>query len=777
MEHGGSVLLEIPEEWERNELAQAGSKGSVGASRSYIALLGFGALLSLLVALQGLIVFLSGNYGQGIGDAIPSVFEELGFIAWMVLAPFSGILALACTLAVLKHSPEFKALKFSWLGLLVVLMVAAFAISTYLARDLLQCGVFFCSNDQPPYVNDIKGLWVSLALGWLVLSIVLGITFVVTAFVLERPGTEQKLRPLTSRLRRNQMRRRFAASCLALFIIPFCVLITGLLPNQYPNLQLSGLPSYMASEVKSSDHVWMQTLNIRLSSNVVLKLYPDVLMFYAFLEVLAVASILAATLPAFKRWLGKHGVGNFSIGECCVLLLFLVLMAFWLFYWLFEHGYVGDTRDYKWATGSKENLARTFGQVAVLLMSVTLLPATKNSIWLQALGISWEKSMWVHRCVGKACIVGMLAHVIGFWTVWGSLGVLWHDILAIPAFYPWNPASTVEYKPKVAVGDDWTIPMMEIIGYPAILAMGLPWLRRRANYKIFKYFHYVFLALIPATLLHATSGWYYMLGGVAFWLVDLAIRFTTTARPTKVLSLTPHDAEGGVTELCFEKAFEEPGGYCFVNVPAISAFDWHPFSLSSSPLDGVAQMCIKNMGPGTFTGKLYELAKVHDEASSLVLNIDGPYGPSLDPSDYSAIVLLAGGIGITGMHSTFRMLSQLAERGELPETVKLVRLIWTGRSMALFRVFLEALAQFSQPGRFEVVLYLTSGDTECPPAEAVRILPGRPSFDAIFDELEHFKEKGPVLVKSCGPAPMILASQKAAHGRKHIHYESELFVL
>eukprot|EP00746_Dinoflagellata_sp_MGD_P125978 gnl/MRDRNA2_/MRDRNA2_60900_c0_seq1.p1 gnl/MRDRNA2_/MRDRNA2_60900_c0~~gnl/MRDRNA2_/MRDRNA2_60900_c0_seq1.p1 ORF type:complete len:829 (-),score=87.29 gnl/MRDRNA2_/MRDRNA2_60900_c0_seq1:59-2200(-) len=713
----------------------------------------------------------------------------------MVLAPCSGILSLTTTLALVKHFPENKTLNLSWLCLLFLVMVGAFVGAAFFGREILQCGVVFCANHEleEGISTDPNGVFGSLGLGWLVLSTILGVTFVMTMIVVARPATIRKPQLLTSRLKLSQMRRVSAASCLAFFIIPICVLLTGLLPNKFKMFNLSGISAYMASEVKGAevDQAWMRTLNVPLSNDVVLKLYPDTMLFYAFLEVLAVVSIFSALLPVFKKWLGKHGVGNFSIGECGVLLLFAALLSLWFFYWTHEHLYEGGV----W-TGSKEQIARAFGQTAVLFMSLTLLPATKNSLWLEALGISWEKSLWVHRWMGRACLIAMLGHVIGFWINWGSLGVLWHDILAIPTFYPWNSKT----PPKVAVSDDWTIPMMEIIGYPSLLAMGLPWLWRRANYKIFKYFHYVFLALVPAVLLHATSGWYYMLGGVGFWLVDLAIRFITAVKPTKVLSLTAHDAEGGVTELRFEKVFQEPGQYCFVNVPAISAFDWHPFSLSSSPFDGFAQMFIKNMGPGTFTDKLYKLAKDHDEGSSLVLNVDGPYGSSLDPRGYSAILLIAGGIGITPMHSTFRMLSQLAQRQELPASLQLVRLIWIGRSMELFAILLDSLAQLNLPGKFEVVLYLTNGErtqqqlTEKSSAAVQasldakleelgdpplipQIVSGRPCFDTMFEELEHFKDHGPVLVKGCGPEPMILASQKAARRRNHIVYESELFTL
>ena len=40
----------------------------------------------------------------------------------------------------------------------------------------------------------------------------------------------------------------------------------------------------------------------------------------------------------------------------------------------------------------------------------------------------------------------------------------------------------------------------------------------------------------------------------------------------------------------------------------------------------------------------------------MTINIDGPYGIPIEPSKYSEIFLVAGGIGITPLHSTFRTL-------------------------------------------------------------------------------------------------------------------------
>ena len=96
-----------------------------------------------------------------------------------------------------------------------------------------------------------------------------------------------------------------------------------------------------------------------------------------------------------------------------------------------------------------------------------------------------------------------------------------------------------------------------------------------------------------------------------------------------------------------------------------SEFDWHPFSISSSPGDDVTTHHIKARGPLTWTGHLLSLAKQAElvgsfRASELVMHVEGPYGMSVNYQDYNAIFLVAGGIGITPLHSTFRCLHKIA---------------------------------------------------------------------------------------------------------------------
>ena len=69
---------------------------------------------------------------------------------------------------------------------------------------------------------------------------------------------------------------------------------------------------------------------------------------------------------------------------------------------------------------------------------------------------------------------------------------------------------------------------------------------------------------------------------------------------------------------------------------------------------------IKNMGPGTWTDKLYNLGMTHPN-----ITIEGPYGKitmSVDLQTSDNVILCAGGIGITPILSIFLELYVYIER-------------------------------------------------------------------------------------------------------------------
>ena len=157
-----------------------------------------------------------------------------------------------------------------------------------------------------------------------------------------------------------------------------------------------------------------------------------------------------------------------------------------------------------------------------------------------------------------------------------------------------------------------------------------------------------------------------------------------------------------------------------LNIPALSEWEWHPFSISSSPGDEVTTHHIKSRGPLSWSGQLLSLAKQAElvgafKPSELVMHVEGPYGAVVPYEDFDAIFMVAGGIGMTPLHSTFRTLHKIASnsaprysqsrsRWNFPDRV---HLLWIAPRPQIFTLFMGTLAEVDAEdldGRFSYKL-------------------------------------------------------------------------
>jgi predicted ferric reductase len=712
-----------------------------------------------------------------------TIGQILGIVAWEYLLPVPVASCFTATTIVMSNPRIVQTSKAAWMTCMFLGSTGWFAISSYLAREILSCGVVFCAGADMNGAGIGDGYGLSGFQG--LISLFASLSAMVSCIVvLTRLGNgtspvNAEPRNQAQRNRAKLSRRLIAASALAVLILPGCLLLTAMLPNNFQKFHLrdGSKPNYRLPSVMANDEVdenekanaWMTTQIWRWSDDLVFKFYPDTVLFYGCLEVIALMALVAAWVPSVARVLSKRVRGNTSIGEYAMMFMFGLLTLLWTIYWGSHHLYEAG----RFNSSTTDVVARTFGMEAVLFMSLTLFPASRNSLWLEALGIDFQKSLWAHRWLGGLSMLMIVCHFLAFWVRFAELDIF-SDVLDYQQYYPLNNGVK-------AIGDDFTIALMEFIAYPAVVLIGvLPFMRRR-NYEVFKYAHYMFMVMIPAILLHASSGWFFLLGGVAFWLVDASIRSIRAALPHKLIAISAHGAENGVTELKFELPFEEAGMYCFINVPQISAFQWHPFSIASSPFDGIAQMNIKNMGgPGTFTGDLYNLAKAGTQNGDhpITLNVDGPYGPALELENHGGLLLLAGGIGITAMHSYFRHLMHLAKLGQLPSSLQHVHLVWTSRSPDMFEMFADSLGEILATEvsslQFGVTLYVT-GKSEEELKLQMPVVKGRPSFETLYRDMQ--PTNGKLLVKLCAPEAMNASALAAAKSCEWVTFESELFVM
>jgi hypothetical protein len=131
----------------------------------------------------------------------------------------------------------------------------------------------------------------------------------------------------------------------------------------------------------------------------------------------------------------------------------------------------------------------------------------------------------------------------------------------------------------------------------------------------------------------------------------------------------------------------EFGKYYFINIPAISLFEWHPFSVSEYVAEKEISFHIKSLGGNTWTGKLAQMV-VENDTTSLKVALVGPYGSlSIDIALYKHITILVGGIGITPMMPILSSIKKMGRASAFYQHFNLVELIWSVRDLQTVKIF------------------------------------------------------------------------------------------
>ena len=101
------------------------------------------------------------------------------------------------------------------------------------------------------------------------------------------------------------------------------------------------------------------------------------------------------------------------------------------------------------------------------------------------------------------------------------------------------------------------------------------------------------------------------------------------------------------------------GQYIFLQVPELSYFQWHPFTISTC-IDNEMQVHVKT--DGDWTSKLRGLAK-EEKKTDIKIGVDGPYGaPAQRFYDFNQSIVLGSGIGVTPFSGILTNLKRREDR-------------------------------------------------------------------------------------------------------------------
>ncbi|RZC31292.1 Respiratory burst oxidase-like protein F isoform C [Glycine soja] len=347
-------------------------------------------------------------------------------------------------------------------------------------------------------------------------------------------------------------------------------------------------------------------------------------------------------------------------------------------------------------------------------MALILLPVCRNTItWLRSTKLAYiapfDDNINFHKTIAAAVVIGVILHA-------GN-----HLACDFPRLVNSSEKDYETYldgvfgdhKPSygdLIKGVEGVTGILMVILMAIAFTLATKWFRRNlvklpkpfnrlTGFNAFWYSHHLFVIVYVLLTIHGVylylerrwhlqTTWMYLAVPILLYAGERTLRFFRsgfyTVRLIKV-AIYP----GNVLTLQMSKPSQfryKSGQYMFVQCPAVSPFEWHPFSITSAPDDDYLSVHIRQLGDWT-----QELKRVFSAAcepplagkSGLLradettkkclpkLRIDGPYGaPAQDYRNYDVLLLVGLGIGATPFISILKdLLNNIIKMEELADSV------------------------------------------------------------------------------------------------------------
>lgn len=399
------------------------------------------------------------------------------------------------------------------------------------------------------------------------------------------------------------------------------------------------------------------------------------------------------------------------------------------------------------------DLRKGTGWVCTLTLTILVTPINRRSLWLYVARIPYDRAVWAHRIMGRTFVLLVCLH---FLVTLSTYGFAVFTLFGLES-------------PVVA----W----FGLVSASAAVIMGLTSIEyvRRSCFEVFKYIHLALVGVVYLfALLHNSDELHVglLLLPVALTILDYVwtLKVLKTKRDVLAVSLFEN-----VVRVEVEKKgmVAEAGQFCWINIPEISKFQWHPYTMSSAPCDNTITFHIKGMGEGSWSQHLVNMCAQDSEEDMMVdldteclvseqrklqtkitIKMDGPYGRlTMAPQAYRRAILIGGGIGVTPMMSLFKHLMHCADTKAMGSLQK-VTLVFTTQHESEQDSFLSVMEQATQYDGFEVDRYETRSDPDTNPSSH-GVFQRRPDLSGIIDNAVMGNGAPDVCVYVCGPPSMI----------------------
>jgi len=405
--------------------------------------------------------------------------------------------------------------------------------------------------------------------------------------------------------------------------------------------------------------------------------------------------------------------------------------CFWAFHWgIFAYGWYKQASDIRLAGLNTLTFSVWISRGAGLVLSVDcmliLLPVCRTIMKVVRPKIRFlplDENLWMHRQLAYSILLftclHVCAHYVNFYNV--EIGQI-------------RPVSALQIHYAQAGG---------ITGHVMLTCMFFMYTTahariRQQSFETFWYTHHLFIPFFLALYTHTVGcfvrdsvegyspfagkdywdhcigylGWRWELWTGGFYLIERLWREVRARRSTEITRVVRHPYD--VVEIQFDKpSFKyKAGQWLFLQVPSISKYQWHPFTITSCPFDPYVSVHVRQVGDftrelGDALGAGAAQAKLYDGVDPMGmyevalkngqempgLRIDGPYGaPAEDVFENEIAVLIGTGIGVTPWASILKNIWHLRNSPNPPRRLRRVEFIWVCRDTGSFEWFQTLLS-------------------------------------------------------------------------------------
>ncbi|KAJ7596973.1 NADPH oxidase isoform 1 [Mycena floridula] len=484
--------------------------------------------------------------------------------------------------------------------------------------------------------------------------------------------------------------------------------------------------------------------------------------------------------------------------------------------------------------------SRGAGLVLAFDGGLILIPMFRNIIRVVRPKLTWlfpaDENIWFHRQVAYSMafwsMVHTTAHYVNFFNV-----------------------ERTQVRKQIALQIHYTQPG-GITGHFMLLMMVLMYTTahhkiRQQAFEVFWYTHHLAFFFMIGLYTHATGcfvrdsvnpdyiasfpfystehclgylSWRFIIWPGIIYFGERVYREYRARRATRLSKVLIHPS--GAMELRILKpSFKYTAGqWLFLQVPEISRFQWHPFTITSAPEDPYVSIHVRQVGDFTRalgdrlgvgpsvvasmtsaamkgsekdeidSGSRGDFVELDSSSGPLpAVRIDGPYGaPAEDVFNVEVAVLIGAGIGVTPFASILKHIWYRQKRGNLG-SLRRVEFFWVCRDAPSFGWFQSLLQEVesaqADPNFLRINIYLTQkigedmlwniavndAGAEYDPLTLLRTrtMFGRPNWMNIYSQIRQAIETGQYIPGSksqlktkvgtyfCGPGPLAKGIKEA----------------